>query len=92
MDPLDALASAVHEAHKRPDPLDALSEAVSSVFAAAAERDGGGQARCLALADVAARHRAWQATSAAKYGPAEAMMARLEARSGHGGLSARVWC
>jgi len=89
---IERLAAAVAKAHKRPDPLDALASAVTGVFTEAAERDGGQQGRWLALADTVEAHRAWQARSARKYGPREAMLARMEARGGRGGLSARIWC
>jgi hypothetical protein len=86
-DQIVRLANAVYQA-LNPDPLDAVAEAVSAAFADAAERDGGRQRHHLALADTLAAHRAWQARSAAKYGPLEAMLAP----GGRGGLSARIWC
>jgi hypothetical protein len=71
--------------------LDRLAEAVAGVFAAASERDGGQQARALALADSLEQWRALRDRQVSKYGDPAELLARLEAR-GAGRLSARLWC
>jgi hypothetical protein len=88
VDPLEALAGAVHRAH---DPAEQFAEAVAAVFAEAAERDGGAARRHLALADTLAEWREIRDRQEAKYGDPAEMMARMEAR-GAGRLSARLWC
>ena len=92
MDPdLARLAEAVHALYDpRTVALERLRTAVNGIFTEASARPGGDQSLHLRLADVNAQARALRARAEARYGPAEGLFDRMQARGS--GLSARVWC
>ena len=86
---LGRLADAVHRIHDpRARNIERLAEAVSAVFSEAAKRSGGNQELHMRLMDVNAQARALRARTEARYGPAEGLFDRLQARGS--GLSAQV--